>query len=291
MEEIGQLSPDANSYWDGHQWISTLSPDGNWRWDGRAWIRVHPPEQSVLTGTSASFFRQIPGFRSHTTWKMAVAVIGYLVIALLIAIGLAPASRGGIALGLGALIIVVIASNGWGLRNRVPLFRSPNNWMAALAWGGLVLLVLVAFVATQPTTPNTGGQQQQALNTASPSQTATPAPLPALASTPSPSHNPSPSPIASPRSTPRPSPTPRPPPPPPPTCGAPANPFGYDFCPPATLIYNPPSDFCTFFNCIPSFWNSTLGYVDECVDGTYSHSGGRRGACSSHRGELRPLYS
>jgi hypothetical protein len=31
--------------------------------------------------------------------------------------------------------------------------------------------------------------------------------------------------------------------------------------------------------------------VDECHDGTYSHSGGRSGACSYHGGELRPLYS
>jgi hypothetical protein len=57
------------------------------------------------------------------------------------------------------------------------------------------------------------------------------------------------------------------------------------------VIYSPPTNFCDYFNCIPSFWNSTNGYVEECVDGTYSHSGGRSGACSHHGGELRPLYS
>jgi len=57
------------------------------------------------------------------------------------------------------------------------------------------------------------------------------------------------------------------------------------------LIYSPPANFCSYFNCIKSFWTSTKGYVDECVDGTYSHSGGRQGACSYHGGELRPLYS
>jgi hypothetical protein len=72
------------------------------------------------------------------------------------------------------------------------------------------------------------------------------------------------------------------------TCGAPANPFGYDFCG-GGVIASPPSNFCDYFNCIPSFWNSTNGYVEECADATYSHSGGRSGSCSSHGGNRRPL--
>ena len=121
-----------------------------------------------------------------------------------------------------------------------------------------------------------------------------------------PTDSPTPSSAATPTATPRSTPSPKrrtvppttrttPPPtrtkPPPSTCGAPANPFGYDFCSPPSLIYSPPSSFCGYFNCIPSFWKSTNGYVDECSDGTYSHSGGRQGACSYHGGELRPLYS
>jgi hypothetical protein len=74
------------------------------------------------------------------------------------------------------------------------------------------------------------------------------------------------------------------------TCGAPSNPFGYNFCG-GSLIDSPPSSFCDYFNCIPSFWESTKGYVDQCNDGTYSHSGGRSGACSDHGGERRPLDS
>src|SRR5205823_13379095 len=65
---------------------------------------------------------------------------------------------------------------------------------------------------------------------------------------------------------------------------------GYNFSP-GSVIYNPPSNFCDFFNCISSFWQHTNGYVDECVDGTYSHSGGVQGACSDHGGEQRPLYA
>jgi len=87
---------------------------------------------------------------------------------------------------------------------------------------------------------------------------------------------------------------PAPPPPPPPPapafnyCGAPANPWHYNFCA-GNVINSPPSSFCSYFPCIPSFWKSTNGYAEECVDGEYSHSGGRPGACSYHGGEMRPL--
>lgn len=84
-------------------------------------------------------------------------------------------------------------------------------------------------------------------------------------------------------STPKPSPTPKP------ATGANGNPWGYDFSPGA-LIYDPPSSLCSYFSCIPSFWQSTNGYVVQCADGMLSHSGGRTGACSSHSGPRRPLY-
>jgi hypothetical protein len=93
---------------------------------------------------------------------------------------------------------------------------------------------------------------------------------------------PAPKPPASP---PRPKPTAQP------TCGAPHNPFGYDFCPPANLIYKPPSQFCQYFNCIQNFWISTNGYVVECVDNKYSGAGGHTYACLHHGGVRRALYS
>jgi hypothetical protein len=118
------------------------------------------------------------------------------------------------------------------------------------------------------------------------------------AATVEPSAQPTPTPTPAP--TPKPTPTPvvvaptAPPPPPPPpaanTCGAPSNPWGYNFCA-GNVIYAVPSDFCTYFPCIPSFWKSTNGYAEECVDGKFSHSGGRQGACSYHGGESRPLLS
>ncbi|HWL37647.1 MAG TPA: hypothetical protein VNQ77_15785 [Frankiaceae bacterium] len=73
------------------------------------------------------------------------------------------------------------------------------------------------------------------------------------------------------------------------TCGAPANPWGYNFCGRGSVISRPPSAFCDYFDCIASFWESTNGYVMQCDDGMFSHSGGRQGSCSHHGGNDRPL--
>ncbi len=43
-------------------------------------------------------------------------------------------------------------------------------------------------------------------------------------------------------------------PPAPNACGAPANPWNYNFCG-GSLIYVPPQTFCTYFACIGNFWN------------------------------------
>lgn len=74
------------------------------------------------------------------------------------------------------------------------------------------------------------------------------------------------------------------------TCGAPSNPYGYNFCGTGGYITSPASDVCSYFNCINNFSNGR-GYMVECNDGTYSMSGGIRGACSYHHGEDRPVYS
>lgn len=73
------------------------------------------------------------------------------------------------------------------------------------------------------------------------------------------------------------------------TCGAPANPWGYNFCGRGSFIGSPPADFCDYFDCIASFWENTRGYVMQCEDHTYSHSGGRSGSCSHHGGNYRAL--
>src|SRR5579863_8526599 len=58
-----------------------------------------------------------------------------------------------------------------------------------------------------------------------------------------------------------------------PSCfGINGNPWCYNFSP-GTLIYTPPSGFCNYFNCIPSFFGSDDpgdGYINKRDDGTYS---------------------
>ena len=98
----------------------------------------------------------------------------------------------------------------------------------------------------------------------------------------SPTRKPRPTHLATPRPTTKPTQAP--------TCQAVNNnPCCYNFSS-GNLIYNPPSNFCDYFNCIASFWNGS-GFVNECVDGSYSLSGGHSGDCSHHGGEWRPLYS
>jgi hypothetical protein len=43
------------------------------------------------------------------------------------------------------------------------------------------------------------------------------------------------------------------------------------------------ANFCDAHDCIPNFDNGR-GSIVQCVDGTYSHSGGIQGACSDHGG-------
>ena len=74
------------------------------------------------------------------------------------------------------------------------------------------------------------------------------------------------------------------------TCGAPANPWGYNFCGRGSLIYSPAADVCSYFSCIANFANG-VGYMIECSDSKYSMSGGRSGACSYHGGEAQPVFS
>lgn len=47
--------------------------------------------------------------------------------------------------------------------------------------------------------------------------------------------------------------------------------------------------FCDTHACIPSFSKGT-GYIVQCNDGMWSHSGGRPGACSDHGGESANTY-
>jgi hypothetical protein len=165
--------------------------------------------------------------------------------------------------------------------------------------GAVALLWLVLFAVVGASNQNGSPATAQA-----PTPTAETAPLtPSTAATPTPTPAPTPTPrpnataIPHPATAPAVQPTRAPTSPPQPAfsyCGAPANPWHYNFCG-GSVINPPPSNFCSYFNCIASFWTEDHpndGYVIQCVDGRFSDSGGEAGSpCSSHGGPSRTLYS
>ena len=182
------------------------------------------------------------------------------------------------------------------LMNAWRRYRSMRTW-AQLGIGCLTVFLLCGTCSCMATIAAPGSSQVASSPTATSvvlgntaqaalTPTFTPTVKPATP-TPLPSPTPVPTTLAQkptpvPTRLPAPTPTPHP-------VGVNGNPWGYDFSP-GNLIYSPPSNFCSYFACIASFWNGS-GYVEECQDGMYSKSGGRSGSCSHHGGDLRPLYS
>lgn len=72
-------------------------------------------------------------------------------------------------------------------------------------------------------------------------------------------------------------------------CGAPANPFGYDFCG-GDRIRRPDRDVCDWFDCVPGFW-SGRGWLVQCRDGSVSLSGGQRDSCARNDGYRRTFWT
>jgi PASTA domain len=73
---------------------------------------------------------------------------------------------------------------------------------------------------------------------------------------------------------------------PPPVNG---NPWGYNWeC--CKKIFDPPSDFCSWFECVLTFYNGT-SFVVQCRDDTFSATGGSKQTCSGHDGHKRTLFS
>jgi hypothetical protein len=206
-------------------------------------------------------------------------------------------------LAAGILTILLVALNAWGIRGKIPMLRSPNKLVAAGGWTLLVLVWLtVAGMAAPPTNgPSSSPTRSPTALNPSSTVTSTPRATPSVVAKPTPTPT-----IATPAptqkavvvvATPKPTVRATAPPPPPPAfnyCGAPANPWHYNFCG-GSNIYNPPNPtFCNYFACIASFWNEDIpndGFVIQCADGTFSLSGGERGSCSSHGGNSRPLYA
>ncbi|WP_229399585.1 hypothetical protein [Micromonospora okii] len=72
-------------------------------------------------------------------------------------------------------------------------------------------------------------------------------------------------------------------------CGAPTNPFGYDYCG-GSRIRTPDVRVCDFFDCGQDFW-AGRGYLVQCRDGSVSLTGGRAGVCAGHDGPRRTVWA
>ncbi len=252
------------------------------------------PKNAYRIPPTSGWHGWIPGFRSAIWWKALIATPFYLLCLLGIGVGLASLNLSLTTFYIAAVAIPVAA---------IQLVRFRHVRVVNLALiGGLVLALAAGGVsiATAPPSPDTStalkpvsspATEKPAAIPATPTPAATASPTPLLTPSPSPKLAPSPTPVVVVPPAPRPSPHPSPRPPPPPRnlCGAPSNPWNYNLCGGA-VITSPPSSFCSYFPCIPSFWTNTNGYVELCSDGQYSHSGGVSGSCSHHGGNRQPLY-
>lgn len=249
---------------------------------------VQPPGRPARPGlqgsqadapTSGSLRRWIPGFRSGHRSKAAIACVFYACCLLLIIWSLltaqwATAVFSTSLLAIGVLAVFLISY--WRVR--------PAN----VAILGALLVTVAACglsVAYLPPQPAASGQNSPSMPGPTPIAEATPSPTPIPTATPSPT--PTPTPTRAPTTAPIPMAT-HSPAAAKDLCGAASNPWGYNFCGGST-ISEPPDAFCQYFSCIGKFWKGQ-GYVIECSDGMYSRSGGIQGSCSSHGGNLRPLY-
>ena len=163
----------------------------------------------------------------------------------------------------------VVGSSANGLELRA--FADDNKYVRWKCYPRLVF-AFSSWHQYQGDNPKTNANPAPAQQPVSQQSAPAPAPTPTQA----------PAPAATSTATPAPAPTPMP-------DGAPANPWGYDF-EPGNAITAPPSNFCSYYNCIANFSNGK-GYVEECKDSTYSKSGGVSGSCSGHSGNNRELYS
>ncbi len=102
----------------------------------------------------------IPGFRSGRAWKSVIAVIGYLLTALLGISGAATGYMPAVVIALWTLLTCFLITNAWGVRDRCPRALRSNLLVSSLALAGFWIVGFVIFAAVSPpvTKPSTTSQ-------------------------------------------------------------------------------------------------------------------------------------
>jgi hypothetical protein len=277
--------PPPPGWWPSPGW----RPDPSWPPPPPGWQLWVPDEQDPARPTSPAASElpaaAQPVWRRVRGWYARLPVWAKLLVALLL-LGLLPWLLIAAGLALATLGIV-------GLRRPLPRFKltSPTAAVGALLLGlvgigtgsalAVATLTPAPVASPPPAAPTTQSAPPPTVpTTAAPPTTALPAttraPSTTAAKKPTTTHPPRSSPPAS---TTKPA----------SLCGAPPNPYGYNFCGRGGYVVDPPADVCAYFTCIDNFWNGR-GHMEECRDHTYSMSGGRPGSCSHHGGNRRPVY-
>jgi hypothetical protein len=93
----------------------------------------------------------VPGFRTGTRWKQVVAVIGYILLALLILGAIVSPSAFSIVFSLVLILWVGLLTDAWGMRRYVPGLRVSDKRVTVVAWTALALAscILIGFTAAQ----------------------------------------------------------------------------------------------------------------------------------------------
>jgi len=254
------------------------------------------PPGAFPPAPAVGWYGWIPGFRSATRWKALLALAFYGLCLAGLGAGIVQFSPAVAATFLSVIFIPPLVLQLIRFyRTRWVNVALAAGLLLALGSGGVSLSSTpIAQVSTTQASPRPGPTEDRGFQPSQP--VVQPTVTPQLAATPTRTSTPTPAatPVATPKPTPVASPTPAPAPPPPPPpprnlCGAPPNPWNYNFCG-GTTITAPPANFCNYFSCIQSFWDQTNGYVIQCSDGMFSHSGGVSGSCSHHGGNRQPLY-
>jgi hypothetical protein len=161
---------------------------------------ARPPRASQVraeTPRRSGGRRRVSYFRNWPIRTQLLAAIACLVSVIWILQTLWRPTLG--LLGFVTLGTVILATDAWGVRSRLPLLRSENRRVAAGGWGviGSLVLVTTILAAVAPSSPSSSRQHPRP---SSPFQTATSSLMPVTPSPP-----PSPLPVAAPRTTPEPS--------------------------------------------------------------------------------------